>query len=34
VLGLRGKEKTMTEAREIREPEGKMGVLMPGMGRR
>ena len=21
-----------TEAREIREPEGKLGVLMPGMG--
>jgi myo-inositol-1-phosphate synthase len=32
VLGLRGKEKTMTEAREIREPEGKLGVLMPDMG--
>ena len=26
------KEKIMTEAREIREPAGKLGVLMPGMG--
>jgi hypothetical protein len=28
-----GKEKIMTQAREIREPKGKLGVLMPAWER-